>query len=180
MFWGAGSLPGGADPGNNVVKRLDNGVRVRDNGSMTTTQPLQLPASTAKGGWTVNPAAVREAIAFFGLTRPVRIKLAGGTRRHGSRRWNEATGHSITLSTYLPAGRVSETLWHELCHAAQSEYLGDAAFSASYDQYSKRVGYRLNPYEVEARETGAAMAPEFPLVRDAFGRTPAYVARSAQ
>lgn len=133
---------------------------------MTTTQALTLPG-TGKGDATFRPAAVKEAIELLGIVDPVEVKLANGTRRHGSHRWNGAgTTHIITVSTYLTPAEAGRTLWHELTHAAQREYLGLAAFMAAYRSESAVKGYRNNRFEIEAR-AHEDMNDDLPLAKHA-------------
>lgn len=128
-------------------------------------QKITLP-DTAKGGWRVSVPAIREALDFLEITQPIEIKLTAGLQRHGAHRVRNGV-HLITVSTYLAGASASETIWHELTHAAQSEYLGEDAFAASYNQQSRYVGYTANRYEVEAREVAAAMTDELPLTKAA-------------
>ncbi len=131
------------------------------------TQALTLPSSTSKGGSRFSPAAVQEAIELLCLTGTVEVKASAGTRRRGAHRYYKATGHhSITVSTYLCPEDAGRTLWHELCHAAQVEYLGVETFNAQYSQESAWKGYRANAFEVEARSY-SDMNDDLPLARQA-------------
>lgn len=127
--------------------------------------PLVLPGA-AKAGWTIDVPAIREAIAFFGLTSPVEVKLTAGTRRVGCARYRDGV-HVITLSALRSGAQASETLWHELTHAAQREYLGDEAFRVQYQMEQLREGYDRNRFEVEARDTAAVMTAELSLTKRA-------------
>ena len=90
------------------------------------------------GGWQLDQVALAQAIAQFGLQLPVTIKRTG----HQGGRWgahvfrprsgrvynhsayDTACGgmtHAITIKTWLTAEQASQTIWHELCHAAQAE-----------------------------------------------------------
>lgn len=129
----------------------------------TRTQPLTLPGP-AKAGWKIDVKAIREAIEFFGLTSPVEVKLTAGYRRTGCHRFRDGV-HVLTVSGIRGAAEASETLWHELTHCAQQEYLGRTAFRAEYEAESRRVGYRANRFEVEARDTAAAMHAELSLTK---------------
>lgn len=126
-------------------------------------QALTLPGPT-KTGWKIDVAAIREAISFFGLTSPVEVKLTSGYRKVGCARYRDGV-HVITISAIRSGAQASVTLWHELTHAAQREYLGREAFRAEYQAETARVGYRANRFEVEARAVGAAMSVEFPLTK---------------
>jgi len=129
---------------------------------MTTTQALTLPG-TSKTGWKLDAAAVRQAIEFFGIAAPVEVKLSAGTRKVGCAKWREGV-HVITVTTHHSLAGASKTLWHELTHAAQREYLG-ADFGPAYRAESARVGYRANRFEVEARDVADAMAADYPLAK---------------
>jgi hypothetical protein len=94
-----------------------------------------------EGPWHIDPDALAEAKAYFGLTLPVEIRLNGresstsayyrltpkGGRCHrkGSRIANIETAtrlvHEIVLKSFLGPERAGESLWHELTHAAQAE-----------------------------------------------------------
>jgi hypothetical protein len=128
-------------------------------------QKLTLPGPSTKGGWSISVSAIREAIDFLELTAPVEVKLAAGLRRHGAHRFRDGV-HVITLSTYLNVEQASFTLWHELTHAAQTDYLGRQEFVAAYNNESRMHGYSGNAFEVEANQMAADMV-DTPLTRRA-------------
>lgn len=131
----------------------------------TTTQPLALP-DPAKADYRFHIANLREAIDFLEIAEPVEVKLTAGIQRHGAHRYVNGT-HVITISAYLTPAGASATLWHELTHAAQSEYLGRTEFRAQYDGESRRHGYRGNRFEIEANEIAAAYSTDLPLTKPA-------------
>lgn len=128
-------------------------------------QPLTLPGP-ALGGWTVDVPAIREAIEFLELAWPVEVKLTSGIHTHGRIRFRDGR-HLITVATNLTPAKASSTLWHELTHAAQREYLGVEAHRSAYAVESRRVGYDANRFEREAREMADAMAASVPLTKRA-------------
>ena len=128
------------------------------------TQELLLPG-TSKAGTRFSVPAVREAIAYFGLVDPIEVKFSGGIHRRGCHRYaGKGQPHIITVSTYLSPEEAGRTLWHELTHAAQREYLGQEEFTAQYRLESATKGYRGNKFEVEAREHSDLNA-EIPLAK---------------
>jgi hypothetical protein len=151
-------------------------------------QALTLPSSVAKGGWECNPSAIREAMDVLCVKWPVIVKLSAGIRKSGGHR-TEPVGyttdpdgtrrieyqHVITVTTYEDSQEADRTLWHELTHASQVERhkgTDDVARSwhAEYTTETRRHGrgynaYWNNKYEVEARENGDEMAPDYPLTR---------------
>lgn len=146
------------------------------------------------GGWRLDHKAFREACDFLGLVKPIQVKQtgrAGGARgRHQLRGVTAGdrflrgllsefeiaadVGHYITMKSWLDPAQASRTLWHELCHAMQSEQaIAALPVGASprecYDAWTtceergRGVAYLAKPIEVEAREY-EAFAAEMPLV----------------
>lgn len=117
------------------------------------------PASAAK--WRLDPAALREAIDFLGLTLPVKIKQTGhqGGRRgaYWLRQVARQRYHHITVKNWLTPEQACRTLWHELAHAMQAERYNDpsAPFVVVQQAWAnapeRRGAYRNRPVEVEAR-----------------------------
>lgn len=133
---------------------------------MNRTTALKVPRKPSLGGHRISAAAVTEALEHLGINAPVQIKWSQGRRRLGAHRFRPGVGHVITVTTYHRyASGVSETIWHELTHAHQLERAVDPkSFITSYREESRRVGYRNNRFEVEAREVGARMSVLKPLV----------------
>ena len=97
--------------------------------------------ANAGGGWSIDADAVAEAVAFFGLTLPIKFELSartsttlgqhmltpvgGGVRVSAGKIYNldTATGweHRVMLRSWLSPEDASRTLWHELTHAMQAE-----------------------------------------------------------
>lgn len=128
------------------------------------TQRLCLPG-TSKGGATFKPGAVLEALDYFGIVDPTEVKFTAGIHRKGAHRYaGPGQPHLITVSTYLSPEEAGRTLWHELCHAAQREYLGVPEFVAQYRQESASKGYLGNKFEVEARQH-SDLNTEIPLAK---------------
>lgn len=122
--------------------------------------------------WTgdINYIGLREALDFFDVKLPVKIRRANGRTRWGSHRFRD-NGHFITISTYLTVEQANQTLLHELCHASQLERcLTDdprrAAinFSTLYRIENAHRGYRENRFEVEAREA-STLSDDLRVVR---------------
>lgn len=127
-----------------------------------------LPHRTSKGGASLKVGSVMEAVEFLEIEDPIEVKWANGTRRRGSHRVRNGV-HVITLSTYLPADKVTFTLWHELTHCMQAEREGgNEAFTRKYRLEGKSgAAYRTNRFEIEANETAEAMKDELPLATQA-------------
>lgn len=143
-------------------------------------------------GFKVDQAALREAIEFFGLKLPVKIRFsARDGRKRGSHtllhtggrvrmtatavyHLDTATGshHDIMVKSYLNPERASRILWHELTHAMQCERAIAAADAqtpkernAAWHEVSaasRGVGYHYKPVEIEAR-AHEAYAEALPL-----------------
>jgi hypothetical protein len=127
--------------------------------------------SASAATWAKNERAIREAIAFLGIKRPVTIKLTGrrGGRRGAYRPSTDATGHHITIKNYLTPEQAGMTLWHELCHAMQFEReVGDQVGGGALIRWNSaddhKGSYLNRPIEIEARSYEAHNA-ELPLAR---------------
>jgi hypothetical protein len=117
------------------------------------------PSSGAQ--WSLDLAALAEAIAFLGLTLPVQIKQTGhrGGRRgaYSFRTKGVLRYHHITVKNWLDPAQACRTLWHELAHAMQAERHNDpfkpfvVVQQAWADSPERRGSYRFRPIEVEAR-----------------------------
>ena len=57
--------------------------------------------------------------------------------------------HLITIAARICETMASETIWHELTHARQSEK--DEDFRSNYNASVRSVGYRKSLYEREAK-----------------------------
>ena len=128
---------------------------------------LLLPArERARAGWRFDVRAIEEAIDLLEIRRPVQVKLTGGRYQVGGH-YGRGDHHGVTVSTFLGLPQASETLWHELVHAAQCErFENDARFRRAYRLEGKTgERYRTNGFEVEARQIAEAFAWDFPLVR---------------
>lgn len=120
---------------------------------------------TACGGlarpFTIDENAVRDAAAWLGLKQPVYVQISAalyrswgyyagpkwqpvGARR---RRW-DSPHHVIVLSSHSLPERASQTLWHELAHALQSERHGHLEFLRLYS----REAEALNVISARARQ----------------------------
>lgn len=133
----------------------------------------QIRARTLRHGqpYRVDQAALQEAIDFFDLQLPVRIRYdsrAGDT--NGNYRLggcgpigSEPNYHNIMLKTYLSVEQSNRTLWHELTHAMQAERearwsgipVTDRRAQSAWehaDARGRNRGYTDKPIEVEARE----------------------------
>lgn len=144
-------------------------------------------AARAGGGFTIDRAALAEAIELLGLKLPVQVKLnsrfgdADGIHHFAPRRGafkkdpsrdTAADGfvHKITVKSYLTPNGAGETLWHELAHAMQAERetAGSTTMREAFDAWKhcsarrRGVTYRAKPIEVEAREH-EALNTDLPL-----------------
>lgn len=124
------------------------------------------PTDVNKAGAQFNRGQVLIAVSRIGLQWPVRVRWAGGIHTRGGHNFKEGE-HRITISTFLNAEQISQTLWHELAHALQCERLGSMEeFRRQYRSYSGwgySAAYRENPFEVEARQFQYDFHAAFPL-----------------
>jgi len=116
-------------------------------------------------------AQIRGACKILEIKQPVRISTVTWSREHPREHdrgdYNFLGGeHVIRLDDdpRASAAKLSERLWHELCHARQREEHG-ATYSAKYAAEQALVGYDANCYEVEASELSSDLAPGMPLCR---------------
>lgn len=100
------------------------------------------PSVPSHPQWRKNERAIREAIEFLGITKPVLIRVTnrrgGRGGAHQLRGVNSRdqffsrglvkdfevaadVGHYITIKSWHDAKRAGEVIWHELCHAMQAE-----------------------------------------------------------
>lgn len=123
-----------------------------------------LPAAThAKvqrgGAWHIDAAALREACDLLGIRGKVRVRLDGRYgRTNANHRYTIQGNHNIMVKSYLTVAQATESLWHELQHAAQAESSGDYAAWYAHVRQQQRYPYRIRPIEVEARATAELMA----------------------
>ena len=100
-------------------------------------------------------AAILEAIETLAIDGPVKIRLTNGRRRAGTHKVRDGV-HCITLSKGFSAVVMSRNLWHELTHAKQCETAGGwSEFVRKYMTNHRLLGYKRNPFEIEAREAEA-------------------------
>jgi hypothetical protein len=98
--------------------------------------------------WKFDLDAVREAADVLGVTWDIGLGLTEGRYTIGCARVKCGV-HSITISRLRGAEQASQTLWHELTHAAQAErYTGQNFMSI----YRGAGPYAANRFEVEARD----------------------------
>lgn len=120
-----------------------------------SAQKILAPASLAHAGWKIDVRAIHDAMELLGVTRKVKFILSQGRRRIGSCGFDRLSDtHLIRISTFGDLETASCTLWHELQHAAQRDAEGVMEFNDNYKWENRRMGYRRNKYEVEARKTG--------------------------
>jgi hypothetical protein len=130
--------------------------------------PIVIPDYESKSGILLDLEALEEAVEGLGLKKTVRFKWSSGGKAtnvsrqtfgtHDTKRIGDSGDyyHSITVSHYSNLYDTNETLWHELCHAQQTErFETPAEFIKSYRSYGGYSGsygkkYKRNPYEVEA------------------------------
>lgn len=157
---------------------------------------VTVPSTPSASGLYISRRFVEEAIRSMDVEGDfdVIVKWTSGRRRLGSCKYRLAVSrrnlrlrptYTLTISRLLGSGAVdyaaspaegalshlgnaqlSECLWHELTHLAQSRRMGHSDFINDYLRYSGTSGgfrYQRNPYEVEARENAAANAHKFPL-----------------
>lgn len=143
----------------------------------TNIQPWSARAVSPSAGWTLNAAALREAIDFLGIRHRVTVKQTGhrGGRQgcHQLRPGGDGGAYShITIKSWLTPAQASQALWHELAHAMQAQRAIDAnpqaspvaAWKKAYDSTNRGVAYWHKPIEVEARSY-ETHADELPLAR---------------
>jgi hypothetical protein len=117
-----------------------------------------------EGGFTVDQAALRDAIALLDLKVPVRIRYNSRAGRTNGNYRRRATHHDIMLKSYLTPEEASSTLWHELTHAMQAERAGSREDWGQVILAQKRYSYSMRPVEVEARQMSHDMR-DCPLAR---------------
>ncbi len=128
----------------------------------TARTALTVPSTASRNGFRIDRAKLQATINRMGLTQPVVVKWSQGRRRIGAHRL-KGNAHSITVSSLLATGQdISQVLHHELKHAEQVERLGRENFYPQYRMQNAQRGYRLNKFEVEAREN-EAQAAQYPL-----------------
>lgn len=135
---------------------------------------LLLPnAASGLAGARLDPIAIREALDLMEVKHDVQIKWSGGYSRRGAHRFYDGKNlHVITVSTHLMADQASNTLWHEITHAAQTErYENGKVFHAHYVKENRTRGYKRNRFEVEASENGDAFGTDHPLATQVARRT---------
>ena len=101
----------------------------------------------------IDVQAVETAARLLGVINPVKVRTTKGTRRIGCHRFDtEDNCHAITFSTRRrTTQQQSETIWHELCHAAQGDQIGNEDYIAQY-KLAGGTGrrYDTNKFEVQA------------------------------
>ncbi len=101
----------------------------------------------------INVEAIEIACRLLGVEEPVTIRPTRGRNVIGCHRYTIGRkGHRITWSRAYSLGRQSETLWHELTHAAQVESLGPEEFYAQKRFEQRSVGYKRNKFEKQAND----------------------------
>jgi hypothetical protein len=100
--------------------------------------------------WRLDEEAVLRACKLLGITKPVEIRRTSGNNTAGKYRGVNARGvHVITVAARISPKMASQTIWHELTHAMQSER--DENFRSNYGKSVRSVGYMKSPYEREAK-----------------------------
>ena len=141
-------------------------------------QRLQCTGEQARAGWYLDQDAIIEAIDELGIKLPVHIRFMTATARanreygrgrswgKGGKGWTHGTHrntkqhHRITVDQERPAEDASNTLWHELAHAMQSEKWAERTgkditlwhtdYKAVDGEHGRR--YKGNLYEIEANQ----------------------------
>lgn len=151
---------------------------------------LYCTGEQARAGWYLDQDAILEAMDKLGIELAVNIRFMTATRRAVSesgrgRSWgkggkgytygthrNTPKCHKITVDQERTAEETTNTLWHELAHAMQSERWAKetgkdirlwhhADYKAVDGDWGNR--YKGNAYELEAYEIAATNA-DFELV----------------
>lgn len=123
-------------------------------------------------GWKIRHKGLADAIDFYGLVLPVRIRPTNQTRTRGRyKRGRTAVTqeHYITLAQHLSAEEANRVLMHELAHAEQWEraHLRDIPGAKAAYNADRRVPVWARKCEQEAREMEAladeieAIVPEW-------------------
>lgn len=141
---------------------------------------LRLPADNARATWRFDRQATKAALAELHITQPVVLSYQryrvrrGGSLQYGIHRcyrgWHQirindvTTWHSKATNLNTTLQNVSDTLWHELMHAAQAERFVTQNQHKNYtlaDFYrmayqpargAHGAAYQDNLYEIEARQ----------------------------
>jgi hypothetical protein len=104
---------------------------------------------------------IAEAKQELGIQLPVVVKIRRYLNNGTAGLHNFIDGkHYIAVFDFRSVVPMSETLWHELSHAAQAEKFSKETgepVSRFYDLYLKSPGslgaeYLHNPFEIEARQ----------------------------
>lgn len=118
----------------------------------------------------IRRANLYAAVRVLGIRQPIELYTTTRQREHGSA--DSSAGHSVRDGTHVirlddrsdaTARDLSDSLWHELCHAFQAEQ--DPDFHKHYRAESAERGYRANRYEIEANALRDDLAPGLPLCR---------------
>lgn len=103
----------------------------------------------------INQRELSKLLDEMEITNEVRFKLTAGVYKRGSHRWRKFY-HYVTMSKYLTVLQARKTICHELTHAVQLESFFKSGctqkdWDEAYGFYQRKVGYKNNPYELEAR-----------------------------
>lgn len=127
----------------------------------TGQQRFNITPRPNRHGVRIDAEAVKALCKKIGVTSNVRIAWSNGTRTYGCHRFHPLQGHRITVSTNMlrDGQQLSETLAHELQHAADCDRLGSVEFGRQYRMFSRQgygwsARYEANPFEQAARMRG--------------------------
>jgi hypothetical protein len=120
-------------------------------------QPVPRRATRGAGqpaAWELDKTELSRACAALCVTWPVEIRRTtarGRGGRHLMTRDDYGKRHRITVDKLDDAVKASQSILHELTHAAQSEAAGSWEAWLARHRIERRIPYRYRPIEVEAR-----------------------------
>ena len=135
---------------------------------MESLTELELPDNEARAGWNIQAHEVMAAKRKLGIRLNISIRFTSGRNTHGTHSVRKAYNedryyHRITLSQNKNADSASETLWHEMAHAMQSEAWARASgkpptkfYRLAYMNPAAKGAwgetYHMNKFEQHARD----------------------------
>lgn len=118
--------------------------------------------------WCVDWKAVQDACDVLGISWPVKVRRTSSFAHNGAHRLGvvgfRRPVHYITVEKTATCAKATETLWHELAHAAQAERVVRESPCRNRTVYemiqcwdkhemrSRKIPYKERPCETEANQ----------------------------